>query len=62
MHVRLKLCGESILPVLVCAHMRRVSSLGDDPRLWPLRTVGIQLMAAVGLVIVLALAAIEAGV
>ena len=62
MHVGGKLCGECILPVLVCAHMRRVSSLGDDSGFWPLRTIGIQLMAAVGLIVVLALAAVKAGV
>jgi hypothetical protein len=50
------------LPVLVCAHVRGVASLGDDAAVGPLGAVGIQLMAAVCLVIVLALPAVETGV
>lgn len=57
-----KLYEEGILPVFVCAHMRRVASLGDNSCLWPLCTIGIQLVAAVSLIIVLALAALKAGV
>ena len=50
------------LPVLVCAHVRGVASLGDDAAVGPLGTVGIQLMAAVCLIVVLALAAVQTGV
>lgn len=57
-----RLCGKGDLPVLVCAYVGRVSSLGDDSSLRPFRTVGVQLMAAVSLVVVLALAAFKAGV
>ncbi len=52
--------GGGGIPVLVCAHMRRISSLGDNSRLWPHRTIGIQLVAAVRLIIVFALFAVEA--
>lgn len=48
--------------MLVCAHVRGVASLGDDATVGPLGTVGIQLMATVCLIIVLALAAVETGV
>ncbi len=48
--------------MLVGAHVRGVASLGNDAGVRPFRAVGIQLMAAVGLVVIFALAAIEAGV
>ncbi len=44
------------------AHMRAVSALGDDTRLGPLRAIGVELVAAVSFVVVVALAAVEAGV
>lgn len=46
-------------PMLMCADVRRVSSLGHNSGLWPHGTISIELMAAVRLVIILALAALE---
>lgn len=48
--------------MLVCADVRRVTSLRHDSRLRPDSTVGIQLLTAVRLVIRLALLAIQARV
>jgi hypothetical protein len=48
--------------MLVRADVRRVSALRHDARVGPHGTVGIQLMATIRLVVVLALAAHEARV
>jgi hypothetical protein len=49
-------------PMLVCPHMRGVTSLRHNSSFWPHSTISIQLMATVSFVIGLALAALEARV
>ena len=48
-------------PVLVGSHVRRVAALGDDASAGPDGAVGVELLGAVGLVVVLALFAAQAG-
>lgn len=47
--------------MLVGAHVRRVAALRDDARVGPDGAVRVKLLEAVGLVVVAALAAVEAG-
>lgn len=49
-------------PMLVCPDMRRVSALRNNAGVGPDSAIGIQLLPAVGLVVILALSAVEAGV
>lgn len=53
--------GDGKDPVLVGAHVRRVAALRDDARVGPDGAVRVKLLEAVGLVVVAALAAVEAG-
>lgn len=48
--------------MLVRAYMAGVASLGDNSSVRPLGTVCVELVGTVGLVVVLALAAVETGV
>ncbi len=50
------------IPVLVRPHMRRVAALRDDPRVGPHGAVRVELFPAVRLVVVVALAAVQARV
>lgn len=47
---------------LVGTDMTRVSTLGDDSGIWPNGTISVDLVAAVGLVVVFALLAVQARV
>ena len=59
---RVEALGDGEDPVLVGADVGRVAALRDDAGLGPGGAVGVQLLAAVGLVVVFALAAVEARV
>lgn len=51
-----------ISPVLMCADMRRVATLGDDASVWPNSPVRVQLLWAVRLIVVEACDALRARV
>jgi len=46
-------------PMLVCADVACVAALADDAGVGPFRAVGVELFAAVGLVVVFTLFAVE---
>lgn len=46
--------------MLVCSYMRRVAALGDDAGVGPGGAIGIDLLGAVRLIVILALAAVQA--